>query len=212
MYACGASSSYGSKPASQSFGTDDCAAAESLGCRGMPICCSPRADAMRHGAMDYIGNASAFCRYAAPATRQSGYLRAQWNGSQYPRHSSSCEGPMNVSFPYRFDNRGRTNEASEEQHIRNLIEQLLFTSPGERVNRPTFGSGLMQLVFAANSPELAAATQLMVQGALQQWLGELIQVEAVDVTAEDATVRVQVRYIIRRTQQRRFAEFAKGAP
>ena len=119
---------------------------------------------------------------------------------------------MNVAFPYHFDSRGRTGDAGEEQHIRELIEQLLFTSPGERVNRPTFGSGLLQLVFAANSPELAAATQLMVQGALQQWLGELIQVEAVEVTAEEATLQVQVRYLIRRTQQRRLAEFTKEAP
>jgi phage baseplate assembly protein W len=118
---------------------------------------------------------------------------------------------MNVAFPYHFDSGGRTSDAVEEQHIRELIEQLLFTAPGERVNRPTFGSGLLQLVFAANSPELAAATQLLVQGALQQWLGELIQVEAVDVTAEEATLYVQVRYLIRRTQQRRLAEFTKEA-
>ena len=119
---------------------------------------------------------------------------------------------MNVAFPYDFDSRGRTADATEEQHISQLIEQLLFTSPGERVNRPTFGTGLLQLVFAPNSSELAAATQLMVQGALQQWLGELIQVEAVEVTNEDATLRVQVRYSLRRTQQRRLAEFTKEMP
>ena len=119
---------------------------------------------------------------------------------------------MNIAFPYRFGSHGRTGDAADEQHIRELIEQLLFTAPGERVNRPTFGSGLLQLVFAANSPELAAATQLMVQGALQQWLGELIQVESVDVTNEEAELRVQVRYVVRRTQQRRLAEFTKEAP
>lgn len=119
---------------------------------------------------------------------------------------------MNVAFPYRFDSRGRTDDAADEQHVRELIEQLLFTSPGERVNRPTFGSGLLQLVFTANSPELAAATQLMVQGALQQWLGDLIQVEAVEVTNEATELRVQVRYLIRRTQLRRLAEFKKETP
>ena len=119
---------------------------------------------------------------------------------------------MNVAFPYHFDSRGRTAEVTEEQHIRELIEQLLFTSPGERVNRPAFGSGLLQLVFAANTPELAATTQLMVHGTLQQWLGELIQVEAVEVTHEEATLRIQVWYWIRRTQHRRLAEFTKEAP
>jgi phage baseplate assembly protein W len=118
---------------------------------------------------------------------------------------------MNVAFPYHFDSHGRTGDAAEEKHVRDLIEQLLFTSPGERVNRPTFGCGLLQLVFAANSPELAAATQLVVQGALQQWLGELIQVEAVEVTSVEAELRVQVRYVIRRTQQRRLAEFTREA-
>ena len=119
---------------------------------------------------------------------------------------------MNAAFPYAFDSRGRTADAADEPHIRELIEQLLFTSPGERVNRPGFGTGLLQLVFAPNSPELAAATQFMVQGALQQWLGELIHVEAVEVTSDDARLRVQVRYVVRRTQQRRLAEFTKEAP
>lgn len=119
---------------------------------------------------------------------------------------------MNLAFPYSFDTRGRTAEAADEAHIRDLIEQLLFTAPGERVNRPTFGSGLLQLVFAPNSPELAAATQFQVQGALQQWLGDRIQVEGVDVVSEDATLRVTVRYIIRSTQQRRVDQFTGGVP
>ena len=119
---------------------------------------------------------------------------------------------MNIAFPYAFDNRGRTGDAAEEQHIRQLIEQLLFTSPGERVNRPTFGSGLLQLIFAPNSPELGAATQMLVQSALQQWLGEVILVEAVEVTHEEAALRIHVRYVIRRTQQRRVDEFTKEAP
>ena len=87
---------------------------------------------------------------------------------------------------------------------------MLFTAPGERVNRPTFGCGLMQLVFAPNSDALAATSQFLVQGALQQWLGDLIVVEAVQVEADDATLRVTVQYLIRRTQTRQTAEFARG--
>ncbi len=119
---------------------------------------------------------------------------------------------MNFAFPYHISSRGLTADTAEDAHICGLIEQLLFTSPGERVNRPTFGSGLMQLVFAANSPELAAATQVMVQGSLQQWLGELIHVEAVEVTSHDAALLIQVRYVIRRTQQRTVAQFTKEIP
>jgi len=119
---------------------------------------------------------------------------------------------MNLDFPYHFDNHGRTAATDDDDHIRDMIEQVLFTNPGERVNRPTFGSGLLQLVFAPNSDALAAATQMNVQGALQQWLGDLIQVDAVDVTSEDATLRVSVRYLVRRTQTSQTAEFTKGLP
>jgi phage baseplate assembly protein W len=117
---------------------------------------------------------------------------------------------MNVDFPYHYDGRGHTAEAGDDNHIRDLIEQVLFTSPGERLNRPTFGCGLLQLVFAPNSDELAAATQYLVQGALQQWLGELIQVEDVLVVSDDSSLRVTVQYIVRRTQERVLAQFARG--
>lgn len=116
----------------------------------------------------------------------------------------------NIDFPYHFDSRGRTAATSDDDHIRDLIEQVLFTSPGERVNRPTFGSGLLQLVFAANSDALAAATQLTVQGALQQWLGDLIEVETVRVERDDATLTVTVQYFVRRNQERQIAQFTHG--
>jgi len=117
---------------------------------------------------------------------------------------------MEIDYPYHFDGRGRTAQTTADDHIRDLIEQVLFTTPGERVNRPTFGSGVLQLVFAPNNDALAAATQVTIQGALQQWLGELILVEAVDVENDDAALRVQVRYVVRRAQERRVAEFVRG--
>jgi phage baseplate assembly protein W len=116
----------------------------------------------------------------------------------------------NVDFPFHFDSRGRTAQTDDADHIRDLIYQVLFTSPGERVMRPTFGSGLLQLVFAPNSDVLAATTQMLVQGALQQWLGDLIVVEAVGVEAEDATLRVTVRYVIRRSASRVTETFVQG--
>jgi len=116
---------------------------------------------------------------------------------------------MNANFPYQTNPLGRTALADDEKHIRDLIEQVLFTSPGERVNRPTLGTGLLQLVFAPNSPEVAAATQLLVQSALQQWLGDRIQVETVAVESSDSTLRVTVQYTIRRTQRTLVAEFTR---
>lgn len=116
---------------------------------------------------------------------------------------------MNIDFPYRIDNRGRTASTTYEDHIRDMVEEVLFTAPGERVNRPTFGCGLLQLVFAPNSTELAAATQYIVQGSLQQWLGDLIQVNSVTIESQDSTLRVNVVYTLRRTQQQQTAQFER---
>jgi uncharacterized protein len=118
---------------------------------------------------------------------------------------------MDIAFPYHIDGRGRTAAAADDDaHIRDMIEQLLFTNAGERVNRPDFGSGLLQLVFAPNSDALAAATQFLVQGGLQQWLGDRILIESVQVESQDSTLRITVQYVARRTQARQVAEFTRG--
>lgn len=114
-----------------------------------------------------------------------------------------------VDFPYGVDARGRTASTSEDEHVRDLIEQVLFTAPGERVNRPTFGSGLLQLVFAPNSDALAAATQLAVQAALQEWLADRIVVQDVTVDAIDSTLTATVIYADRVTQQSQTATFTR---
>jgi uncharacterized protein len=101
-----------------------------------------------------------------------------------------------LDFPYRFDGLGRTATTDRDDHIRDLIEQVLFTAPGERVMRPDFGSGLLALVFEPNSSTLAATTQILVQGALQQYLSHLIAVQAVEVANDDAVLRVDVRYTV----------------
>jgi len=117
-----------------------------------------------------------------------------------------------VDFPFHVDGRGRTASATDQDHVRDLIEQVLFTSPGERVNRPTFGSGLLQMVFGPNSDQMAAATQFLVQGAIQQWLGDVVQVDRVDVEAEDSTLRVSVQYTDLRTRQSSIATFGGTVP
>jgi len=117
---------------------------------------------------------------------------------------------IQLAYPLHFDGRGQTALTDQDTHIRDLIEQILFTVPGERVNRPTFGSGLMQLVFAPNSDELAAATQVLIQGALQQTLAGLVTVEAVTVQNADEKLRITVQYVVQRTQVRQRAEFERG--
>lgn len=114
-----------------------------------------------------------------------------------------------IAYPYRIDKTGRTADTDYDDHIRQLIEQLLFTIPGERVNRPDFGTGLNQLVFAPNSSELATATEYLVQGALQQWLAELIHVESVQIKNVESTLEVSIQYVVLRNQERRVDQFIK---
>jgi phage baseplate assembly protein W len=116
---------------------------------------------------------------------------------------------VNVDFPYRIDARGRTADVDDDAHVRDLIEQVLFTAPGERVNRPTFGSGLLGLVFEPNSEALAAATEHTVHGALQLWLGDTILVEGVDVASDEGRLEVTVRYVVRRTEEQRIATLVR---
>jgi Bacteriophage baseplate protein W len=118
---------------------------------------------------------------------------------------------MNIDFPIHFDQRGRTASTDDNDHIRDMIEEILFTSPGERVNRPDFGSGLLQLVFAPNSQELAATLQFTLQAALQRYLGDLIDLQLLEVTAQDSTLSVVVKYIVRKTQQDQTQTFVRPA-
>jgi uncharacterized protein len=117
---------------------------------------------------------------------------------------------VNVAFPYAFEGTGHTAQTDPLTHIGDMIEQILFTSPGERVNRPTFGSGTAQLVFAPNSDVLAAAQQQAVQAGIQMWLSDLVRVQSVTVTAEDSTLQVTVVYTVIQTQQQRTQQFVYG--
>ncbi len=101
---------------------------------------------------------------------------------------------MNLAYPYQFDPRGRTAETDDNTHLRDLIEQVLFTAPGERVMLPDFGCGVAQLVFEPNAFELASATQVLIQSALQRWLGALILVQNVSVEATDSTLSITVTF------------------
>jgi len=117
---------------------------------------------------------------------------------------------MNIAFPYHFDATGWTAQTDPLTHIRDMIEQILFTAPGERVNRPTFGSGTAQLVFEPNSDVLAATQQQVIQAGLQQWLSDLIRVNSVTVAARDAVLEITVEYTPIATQQPQTQQFVYG--
>lgn len=117
---------------------------------------------------------------------------------------------INVDFPLHFDSFGHTATTGRDDHIRDLIEQFLFTNHGERVNRPDFGSGLLQLIFAPNSPELAATLQFTIQAGLQRWLGDVLEVQALEVVSDDASLRVFIQYRLHRSGAVHNDEFVRG--
>jgi uncharacterized protein len=119
--------------------------------------------------------------------------------------------PYEIYFPYQFDGRGRTQQAQIQDYVTQLIEQVIFTSPGERVNLPDFGSGLLQLPFAPNSMEMAAATQFAVQGALQKWLSSYIKVQSVTASAVDAQLTVTVTYTLLSTDVTQVQTYVYGS-
>ena len=110
---------------------------------------------------------------------------------------------IDLDFPFHIDGRGRTAVTDYADHVRDMVVQLLLTRPGERVNRPDFGCALLDLLFAPNSPELAAATTLTAQAALQRFLGDVLTVSAIDATADDGTLRIQISYVITGTGEKR---------
>ena len=114
---------------------------------------------------------------------------------------------MDVGFPYDIGGSGRTGRS--RNHVRDMIEQVLFTAPGERVNRPDFGAGLGELVFAPEGDETAAATKLLVQSSLLQWLGDVIEVQAVRVDRREGALHVLVRYRDRQDQLIHDVEFSR---
>jgi len=118
---------------------------------------------------------------------------------------------MNIDYPLHFDGNGRTAATDEADHVRDLIEQVLFTQPGERVNRPDLGSGVLQLVFAPLGQEVAATVEMLVKESLQRWLGDRITVASVASRAEDSALHIRIDYMINRTGQRISAEFVRGS-
>jgi Bacteriophage baseplate protein W len=114
---------------------------------------------------------------------------------------------VQIAFPLRVAGDGIV-VAGDAAHLRDLIEQVLFTRPGERVNRPDFGAGIDLVVFEPGNTEVIAATQALVRASLQKWLGDLLTVERVGVEVEDSTLTVTVQYVDARTRDRRTEQFA----
>ena len=100
-------------------------------------------------------------------------------------------------FPFAVTPAGRINVTGGDETIRGKIIQVLFTAPGERVNRPDFGCGLFNLVFEPNNAILAAAMEFTVGQSLTRWVGDDILVDGVDVEALDELITIEIAYVKR---------------
>ncbi len=110
-----------------------------------------------------------------------------------------------IAYPFRVS--AGTGKLAEENdydaYIAQLVRQVLLTAPGERVNRPEFGAGVRRLVFAANSDDTSAFAKTLILEALDRWLGRFIHVEQVEVRAVDATMRIDLAYLVLQRGRRR---------
>lgn len=104
---------------------------------------------------------------------------------------------MNVAFPFQLSKSGGTATCTNPEHVSHLVYQLLFTAVGERVNRPTFGCGIRQLVFEPGGEVLAIATKQLIEASFQQWLGNVVEVSSLEVEAVDSALQVGITYRIR---------------
>jgi hypothetical protein len=116
-----------------------------------------------------------------------------------------------LSFPFHVGDLGMPATSPRTQAIRQQLEQLLFTLPGERVNRPTFGCGVQRLVFSGCTPEAAAAAEYIVRINVRDFMGDVLKLDAVRVTAdpEQATLFVDILYTLILTGEERAETFRR---
>ncbi len=111
-----------------------------------------------------------------------------------------------IKHPIAVD-AGRGRLAEEEDyatHVEQMMLQVLFTAPGERINRPDFGCGVKRLVFAPNSEVTANLAQVTIFEALNRWLGSAIEVNDVKALAIDARMEIKIAYTLKARGERRY--------
>lgn len=111
-----------------------------------------------------------------------------------------------IKYPFAIDKDLAVlmEEKDFSKHVRQMMLQVLFTSPGERINRPDFGCGIKRMVFAPNSDATASLLQVIVKQAMDKWLGDVIATEKVEVNAINETLEVKISYLLKSKQERQF--------
>jgi uncharacterized protein len=112
------------------------------------------------------------------------------------------------AFPFHIDaSSGQAAQAPYQDHVGQMIRQILLTDPGERVCLPTFGAGLRRLLFAPLNAQLQASATMIITQSLTAWLGNQITVQNVTVETSastpgvaDGTIIVTISYVLLETQ------------
>jgi uncharacterized protein len=113
-----------------------------------------------------------------------------------------------IAFPFAIDaGSGQAAQSSYQDHVEQMIRQVLLTDPGERVCLPTFGAGLRRLLFAPLTAQLQSSTQMVVTQALQTWLAGQITVQSVTVQTPastpgvpEGTIQISIGYVLIETR------------
>jgi hypothetical protein len=111
-----------------------------------------------------------------------------------------------IRYPFSIDKGFGTlaEEVEYSRHVDQMIRQVLFTNPGERINRPDFGCGIRSMVFAPNSEASANLSQVIINQSLEKWLGTIIEVNDVQVNNIEETLEIKIIYTLRATQERKY--------
>ena len=103
-----------------------------------------------------------------------------------------------LHFPLTVASTGSLAVIDPTDHLEELILQVLFTEPGERINLPDFGCGIKRLVFAPNNEMLRATTEFLITHNLQRWLSDRLDSVSVAVTSnpgEEQTALIDITYV-----------------
>jgi len=115
-----------------------------------------------------------------------------------------------LSFPFHVGNDGRTAQVSSlEAHVRDELIQLILTNPGERPFLPEFGGGVRRLVFENSDETTAGVVKSVITQAISRWLGHRITLEDLQVTVENETIEVEIKYRIAGTEDTRVMRFER---
>jgi uncharacterized protein len=101
-----------------------------------------------------------------------------------------------LGFPLRAGPDRGVEVADLVAGVRAMLEQILFTMPGERVNRPTFGVGVQQYVFEPLTPMLSERIRVALDENVYEHLGREVRIDGVSVEREEEKLLVRVTFEI----------------